>query len=394
MNTRRLSFVVVFALSAGCSHTDQTKPADLDVRMERQAASLDSDSSKIDRQANKVVVPSKVQINWQKYFQPDPNAQERRRLAERLDAWKDAESAAELIKKAQGETVLGRFASAEVSLQQASRLEPNNGETWLELAKLSLRKRETVRAIEYLAMVKKIIDRNEDLNGELVFRYKYVLSLCYISSGDRERGHQGLSELIAIDRSFIPAYSALATSYLSQGKLEMAKFIAQRGLDRGADDPSILNILGILSQKQGKNGAARNLFERALQKNAEYGPALINLANMMIQNFEYEAAELALQKAVDTNPDNAAAYVAMASLQRRTGRKDAAVESLQKALDLDPGNGNARFNLAMIKLQEKNHRSNDALRLLIEVTQTDQSDENLKSLAHFYIDGIQEDRAH
>jgi tetratricopeptide (TPR) repeat protein len=391
-----LSFAILALLTA-CSHTPESVSSDeLNLNVVRQSAG-DADQHKlngVEMNGSTVMMSREFDIDWKKFFQPAPDRESRNKLSQKLAAWQDSGTASDYIKKAQAELTLGRFTSAEVHLQKATRIEPENGEAWLELAKLALRKRDPARSMDYLGVVRKIIDKREELSGELVFKYKYILSLSQISAGERDAGHKGLSELIAIDKSFVPAYSALATSYLNQGKMDAAKFIAERGLDRGKEDASILNVLGVIALKQGKLSASRSFFERSLKQNPDYSPALINHANLAIRNFEYESAELSLQKAINANPDNSAGFVALGLLQRKTGRTAAATESLQKALDLDPGNGNARFNLAMIKMQETKGRSNDALRLLLEVTQTDQSDQELKSLAQFYIDGIQADRAH
>jgi tetratricopeptide (TPR) repeat protein len=391
-----LSCLVIVG-AAGCSHDPATRSSEeLNLSVVRQSVGdlKTNPSSGIEMSGSTVVVAKDFDVDWKKFFQPSPDKASRSKLNQKLSSWQDTGTAADFIKKAQNEIALGRFVSAEVHLQRASRLEPDNGDAWLELAKLSLRRRDPAKSMEYLGVVRKIIEKREELSGELVFKYKYILSLSQISSGERDSGHRGLSELIAIDKSFVPAYSALATSYLSQGKMDAARFIAERGLDRGKEDASILNVLGVIAMKQGKISTARNFFERSLKQNPDYGPALINHANLAIKNFEFESAELSLQKAISVNPDNSAGFVALGLLQRKTGRTAAATESLQKALDLDPGNGNARFNLAMIKMQETKGRSNDALRLLIEVTQTDQSDQELKTLAQFYIDGIQSDHAH
>ena len=50
----------------------------------------------------------------------------------------------------------------------------------------------------------------------------------YIERGDRAKGHKVLSDLISVEKSFIPAYVSLATSYIRGGKASVAEFVVRR----------------------------------------------------------------------------------------------------------------------------------------------------------------------
>lgn len=328
-------------------------------------------------------------INWQQHFKQPPSASQRRILSQKIAAWHDLDTADNLLKKARAELAIGRIPAAEANLRTAVRLQAENIEVLLELSQLYVQKRDHERAFEFVAQLRSVLEKQPRLDPTTRFRYRYVLALAYIGRGDRAKGHDILSDLISIDPSFAPAYTALASSYISLGRWDAADFIARRGLDRGKDDAALFNLLGAVAAHKRNNNVARDYFNKAITLSPSYAPALVNRANLAAQLGEYQAAELDLQAAVEAAPSFAPAHVAMGVVLRKTGRYKTAIDSLNKAIELDAENSLARYNLGVL-YAENLKQPNTALRLFHEVLQIKDQAGDIRELAKLHIEDLQQ----
>lgn len=383
--TLTLSILSILALGLGlsaCSSSDKKSGDDLDVTMEDGGPGpAITDGGK--------ALPATAVTNWQGFFKAPPSQKERSLLEQRLSTWQDKETAENLVAKGRTELALGRLAAAETSLRKALRLKDDSAEAQLELAALYLRKRDMAMAFELLSQVKDSIATNEAVGQPFVFRYRYTLALAYIARGDRDKGHKVLSDLIGIDKTFAPAYTSLASSYLDLGKDSVAEFVVRRGLDRVKDHAGLQNLMGVISRKSRQLDAARTWFDKALVADPHFAPALVNRAMLSATNLEYGAAEEDLLTALVQDPQNSDALVCLGIVQRRQGNFTGAKASLSKAVDVDPDNAFARFNLGML-LSEDLKRPNEALRLFHEVTQTSRASAELKEQAKSLIQDLKQ----
>lgn len=335
--------------------------SDLDIR-------TDSDSAK------------GTQPDWRALFKPAPNPSERVAIQKSLDAWHDTGSVQDLLKKARNEVALGKLVQAEVTLREALRRKDDNPETALELVQIYIRRRDSVRAFEMLAQVRDSIRASDRDQRVLLFKYRYNLAMAHLLRNDRERANVILTDLIAIDPKFGAGYAALASSYLSAGKSEIAEFIARRGLDRGVEDPALYNMLGLAMERQGRSGEAQASFDRALQLNAAHVPSLVNRGALAIRAGDCKEGVELLTRALAFAPSESAAYVGVGTCQRRSGDNDKASASFTKAIELDPENAVARYNLATILSEEKG-REGEAVRLLQEVMQSSEENHEVRRMA-------------
>lgn len=380
---KNLALFLIMMILPSCFTTKESSSEDLDISLETNPAQLDTTqpSSKVRYNPNETV-------NWQEFFSA-PSEKERSALALQLANWDHPESATNLLTKGRKELILGRFAAAETSFRRALRIDEENPDVLLALIKLYLRKRELKRSFEFLSQLKELISSMPEKDTMLVFRYRYVLALTYLAQGERIKGHKVLSDLIGLDKSFSPAYSALAGSYISLNKYPVAEFIIKRALDRGKKTAALANILGVIAQHNGQTHKARDYFDEALSLNPTYAPALINRANSMIERGEYSAAELNLQKAITYAPDDLNGYISLGICLKKMGRLSAAETAFERAIAIDPTNPAARFNLGVLMVEERK-KPNVAFRLFHEVLQTSPKNDEIKQLAQLYIDDIRE----
>jgi tetratricopeptide (TPR) repeat protein len=223
------------------------------------------------------------------------------------------------------------------------------------------------------------------------FRYRYALALTYIQSQNRKKGHEILTELMERDPTFLPAYGALAQSYLEQEKLDVAEFIAKRGLDKGPDEPRLTNILAVIALRRNRLDDCKAWLQKTLAQNPDYVPALINRANLAIQRREYVIAENDLQRAATLEPLNSEVQIALGLLMKRTGRISHAKVALEKAVELDPQNAFARYHLAVVLSDDYKDRTG-ALQLFYDVLQADEKYSGLKNMAKVQIEAIRDSR--
>ena len=330
-------------------------------------------------------------MDWQKFFKPAPNADQRRQIHVLLSKWKEEDSAEAILKKARLQLAVGLIEDAEASFRQMLRIDSDNAEVLLDLATLYLRKRALDKAFDYIEQAQRYIAASEEAPYQYRFRYRFVLAQGLLARGENKSGRAILSDLIAHDKGFVPAYAVLANSYISQGKLALAEFVALRGLDRGKEDAWLVNIIGVIAQKQGETTKADTWIARALEVDPNYAPALVNRANLAISRAYYESGEEDLKKAIAIAPDSVTAHISLGILYKRTGRFDLAKNALSKAIDIDPESSYARFNMGMLML-DTFKEPNEALRFFHETLQTGDNDADVKEMAQIQIKAIRESR--
>ena len=330
-------------------------------------------------------------MDWQKFFKPAPNEGESRKIHVLLDKWKQEDTPENILKKARLQMAVGLVEDAEASYRQLLRVDSENQEVLLDLASLYLRKRVLDKAFDFIEQAQRYIASSEEAPYAYRFRYRFVLAQALLARGDHKEGRAILSDLIAHDKGFVPAYAVLANSYIAQGKLPLAEFVAMRGLDRGKEDARLINIVGVVAQKQGDTAKADTWIGRSLEVEPSYAPALVNRANMAISRAYYESAEEDLKKAVAIAPDSVTAHISLGILYKRTGRFELAKNALSKAIDIDPESSYARFNMGMLMLDTFKEQ-NEALRFFHETLQTSDNDVDVKEMAQIQIKSLRENR--
>jgi Tfp pilus assembly protein PilF len=385
----RIPCLLLILASSGCQTTEvERDPAtltasNLDIKTEDEMAINREFQSErvggVDAKPGKKTALQGV-FDWQKMFKAPPTAKQRVELQKVVNELESATDEKQLLQRARNEVALGQFSKAEATYREILRSNRTHLDALTELGAVYHRVKNNESCLRVLADIKEFLATQEKPDKLAVFRYRYILALAMLQKGDRESGHDILSDLIGQERSFIPGYAALASSYLSIGKTQVAKFIIERGLDRGKDDATLYNLLGVIADREGRVGVARENFNKSLMLNDLFAPALVNRANIYIKSNEMRLAEGDLKKALEVDPLNIDAMISLAAVYRQTGRTSLCKAQLERVMDLAPESAEARYNMAL--LMRDNLKDNiEAKRLFSEVMQTEKASFELKAMA-------------
>lgn len=369
------------ALFLGSCTTSSSGPSDI------AALDIKTEPEKLEAPSSKLAVKPGAVFNWQQYFKAPPTANDRTGLQKSVEQLKSASAPTDLIKRARNEVALGQFAAAEASYREVLRSERKNLDAMTELAALYYRVKNSESCLSVLSDIKDTLAAQEKPNKLAIFRYRYVLALSLIQSGDRDRGHEILSDLIGQEKAFVPGYAALASSYLAIGKEQVAKFIVERGLDRGNDDPTLYNLLGVIAERQGRTALAREHYNKAVSLNDGFAPGLVNRANMYVSSKQWGLAEGDLKRALEFDPMNVDAMISLGIVMRQTGRVTQAKDTIARVLEISPDSAEARYNLALI-MRDNLKDNTEARRLFNEVLQTEKANPDIRALAKSAVDEL------
>lgn len=306
--------------------------------------------------------------DWKKFFLPSPDARTKKAMSEALAKWPELSDPKQLLKKARMEDALGRKIAAKATLRSAIRSFPNYPDLKLELALNLSENGEHESAFSVLSEIRKQLDLTTYPDKNFVFKYRYCLGLAYLEKGDMARGQEIMSQLVGIDASFSPAYTALGYSYLRLGKLEAADFVAKRALERAGQNVGTLNLVGIIARKSGSPQSAIEWFTKAVNLDQNHIGSLVNRAGVSLENNDTEGAERDIKSALQIDPEHIDALNVYASILMMQSNLNGAKAILNKVIELDQNNADARFNMALI-LEKNQFAETDLRRLYQEVLQ-------------------------
>jgi protein O-GlcNAc transferase len=129
------------------------------------------------------------------------------------------------------------------------------------------------------------------------------------------------------------------------GRLQEARRLYQRVLDREPAHPDALRFLGVLAYQAGQNDAALELIRRVIAMRPDYVSAYSDLGNILRAKGEFDEAIAAFSEAIALNPAHAIAYSNMGNALMDKGRTEEAIAAFGKALAIDPHFADAHFNL-------------------------------------------------
>ncbi|HSQ69370.1 MAG TPA: tetratricopeptide repeat protein [Steroidobacteraceae bacterium] len=162
--------------------------------------------------------------------------------------------------------------------------------------------------------IKLIGDANPQAEATSPEAYELYLQSRYVKNRYAKETYQQaealLTEALAIDPGYAPAWDELGGTYLAQGDFG-------RPMDEARE-------------------LARAAYEKALAIAPDYAPAYSSLSLLARSEFDFAAAEQYLQQAMRLNSSGAAPFSAAASLSRTFGRFDQSIDFAQKAIAHDP----------------------------------------------------------
>lgn len=373
-------FILLFTLSAtyACS-TKEVKKVEEPIKLKPVVASKgETDPKSLDTGQFK---------EWLEKYNTQASAQNNLLLKE-LSPQKRTETSESIVKSAHKALKEGRKKYAITLFSEAARLDPENLEVLLILAKLYIDIHQTEEAFAILKQIKNQTASSIREEKSLVYRYRYVLALAYAKKGEQEKSRTYLSELIEQDPNFTPAYISLAATYIEARVLDQATFILQRANERIGDDATIYTYMGLVHRLKNEVDSAEMWLNKALEVDPHHTEALINRATLNVQRYNYESAAADVGKVLSTSPMNAEALQISALILFHQGELEAASDLLVKVIDLSPLDANARFNLALI--EETRRNIIEARRLMEEVLHLEPQDSPLANRARMKISGYTE----
>jgi len=181
----------------------------------------------------------------------------------------------------------------------------------------------------------------------------------YRSQGQMEKALQVLERGAAANPDKFGFISGYGIALVKAGKYKQGAEALQRALSLFDQDAEVWNSLGVAYWKQGDFERALKYLERALSldpTDAVYNDNLGSLYVVMSLRAKISAqlqkAVEYFQKSIARDPSLASAYNGLAGAYSIMGRRDEAIANWEKALTLDPKFDYPAFNLALAFLEK------------------------------------------
>ena len=128
----------------------------------------------------------------------------------------------------------------------------------------------------------------------------------------------------------------------------------RRALDLNPGFDEAWRNLGLLLEDRGERAAAIDALKRAIATASASGRhrSMIDLARLLDQDGKRDKARDLLEEAIQSAPGDPAPYAALGLIEARHGDADSAQRHYEKALDLRPGYRRARYNMALLLLDQ------------------------------------------
>ncbi len=142
----------------------------------------------------------------------------------------------------------------------------------------------------------------------------HAMARLYVAQGRDEQAEASLRQLVQREPGFLPAYEELARLYVRRDLLDGAIAALELGLERSANDPVLLNDLGLCHLLQHDLQRATAAFTRAAAVSANDTRPRANLALTLALLGRDEEALALWQQLLP--PDEAAANLALVAAAR------------------------------------------------------------------------------
>jgi tetratricopeptide (TPR) repeat protein len=166
----------------------------------------------------------------------------------------------------------------------------------------------------------------------------YLKAQAYGAQHNAQGAEEELNRALAIDSSYLPAYSALGSLYINTKQEDRAIAEYQKIIAQRPENPTPYTLIGMLEDQRKNYDAAAENYRKALEKDPNTVIAANNLAWLYATvpgkgNLD-EAVRLA-QGVVQKNPNIAGFIDTLGWVYYKKGLSAAAVEQLRKAVALN-----------------------------------------------------------
>lgn len=351
-NFTSLIFVSLGVLFCASEDKKETLGHELEVEATKEeAVATVSDGNANEAEVRQLLSSStELKEDWRSFFKAPPGKKDRMLLESAIIKSKTFKTPEEALEFARKQHALGHFEEAEKLYRYYLSKIPGQLKVNLELAMVMLQTHDYEKAFKVLEEIRYRLESGVSASRGFVFQFRYTLALAYYYINNRNKCHEILTDLIDEDKTFTPGYAALASSYFAMGKDDVAEFILHRGIERSQESATLLNLLGVISQKKGLYEKADYWYNRALELNSDFAPVLINMGVLAIRRYQYEEAERLLKRSIALLPSAPEAYIALSVAYMNQNRPDDAKALLDSVLGGDPRNTWARYNMGVLTL--------------------------------------------
>jgi len=149
--------------------------------------------------------------------------------------------------------------------------------------------------------------------------------------GDTQSATQRYERVIAIDPSFFPAYSNLATIYSEAGEHDKAHALLERALLKMRDNPDLLYTQALVYIRQREVGKALSSFGLAYAAAPERGDIAYAYAVALYDTNNPQRGIAVLVKLLETSPNDVQALVSLAQFSAQQRRLKDALKYAKRA---------------------------------------------------------------
>ncbi|MFZ6711151.1 tetratricopeptide repeat protein [Undibacterium sp. TC9W] len=263
------------------------------------------------------------------------------------------------------------FVIAEKICRQLIDINPNDAESWFDLALLMYNQLKSFEDAE--KAYRKVIEIEPSLScgwnnlgvllDEQFARYDEARTN-YLKAIELEpenpKAYINMGNLLAFK---LQAYTEAEEFYTKAIELDSSESIAWN------------NLGTLLNDKLGRYDESEKAYRKAIELNPKYSTVWDNLGNLLNEKLErYEDAEKAYREVIAINPNNPTAWIKLGVLLHyKLERYDAVEDLYRKAIELDPNNADPWIFLGILLMLELNRYSEaeTAFRTAIKINPSD-----------------------
>ena len=247
----------------------------------------------------------------------------------------------------------GDAGKAEAAASRALKLKPDSPEILYLLAQVYQQEKRTIDALDVLVRAHRLAPENVDvifLLARVSMTQNYfedaipllesgiqlapkrpdlraALGESYFMAGKAEKAIEVFQTLVELDPT-ARSYAFLGLAYRHLGRFEEATKYFQAGLKQDPHNVSCLFNLGYIEEHQGHPARAEVLFQQALRLEPDLPEALLETANLRMESKKFEEAAALLRKYVKVSREPSTGYYKLAMVERSLHQMEAAVRDL------------------------------------------------------------------
>ncbi|MCA9299723.1 MAG: tetratricopeptide repeat protein, partial [Phycisphaerales bacterium] len=198
-----------------------------------------------------------------------------------------------------------------------------------------------------LAGARAVIDRQERASEEAP-EVRAVGLYVTLYEGRYEQVISDARALLLEDDDNLDAHYTMAMANYYLGRVELAEYILQTGLDRDPNRPDFYFALAQFELDQDNVPGAQLFLRRALEIDPHHPEAYNNLGVTQMQTRAYEDALDSFTNATRYAPDYQEAWLNLGNAYKGLGQIDEAQEAFEHALRIDDRYADPYFNLGVL----------------------------------------------